>query len=68
MVIFNNSTKKVQKRKKTIAVADETGMININIWEIQFDLIKEQSSYIIKLAKVKVFNDEVSITTTTYTK
>jgi len=39
----------------------------MNIWEKHFNLIEKDKSYVIKLAKVKVFNDDTSITTTTHT-
>ncbi|CAF3624081.1 unnamed protein product [Rotaria socialis] len=64
---FNNGQKRVQKLKRTAIVADKTDSINMNIWENQFNLIEKDLSYIIKLAKVKIFNDDISITTTTHT-
>jgi hypothetical protein len=66
-IIFNNGPKRVQKLKRTTIIADKTGSINMNIWQSQFNSIKENLCYTIKLAKVKVFNDEVSVTTTTHT-
>ncbi|UJR06656.1 hypothetical protein I4U23_010942 [Adineta vaga] len=39
----------------------------MNIWQDQFDFIKQNSSYKVKLAKVKIFNSEVTITTITST-
>ncbi|CAF3664251.1 unnamed protein product, partial [Rotaria socialis] len=66
-IIFNNGGKRVQKLKRLSIVADTTGSINMNIWENQFNSIKQNLSYTIKLAKVKVFNDDITVTTTTYT-
>ncbi|CAF3426323.1 unnamed protein product [Rotaria sp. Silwood2] len=66
-IIFNNGPKRVQKLKRKTIVADTTASINMNIWENQFDSIKQNLSYKVKLAKVKVFNDDVTVTTTTYT-
>ncbi|CAF1523508.1 unnamed protein product [Adineta ricciae] len=62
-VVFNNAKKRVLKLKRAILVADKTSSICMNIWQDQFDLIKQNSSYKIKLAKVKLFNNELSITT-----
>ncbi|CAM4987829.1 unnamed protein product [Rotaria socialis] len=67
-VVFNNAQKRVQKLKRTTIVADKSDFINMNIWENNFDSIKKDQCYLIKLAKVKIFNDELSITTTTHTK
>jgi hypothetical protein len=36
-------------------VADKTSSLNLNIWKNQFDSIKRESSYEIKLAKIKHF-------------
>ncbi|CAF1239867.1 unnamed protein product [Rotaria sp. Silwood1] len=66
-VVFNNGLKRIQKLKRTTLVADETDSITMNIWENQFNMIKKDLSYLIKLAKVKIFNDNISITTTTHT-
>jgi len=66
-VIFNNAAKRVLKLKRAIVVADTSSSMCMNIWEDQFDLIKQNSSYKIKLAKVKIFNNEVTITTITST-
>ncbi|CAF3744627.1 unnamed protein product [Rotaria socialis] len=66
-IIFNNGGKRVQKLKRLSIVADKTGSINMNIWQNQFESIKQNLSYTIKLAKVKVFNDEITVTTTTNT-
>ncbi|CAF2086259.1 unnamed protein product [Rotaria magnacalcarata] len=68
VVVFNNAQKRVQKLKRSTVVADKTDFINMNIWENNFDSIKKDQCYLIKLAKVKIFNDELSITTTTHTK
>ncbi len=67
-VVFNNGAKRIEKMKRTIIVADKTDSINLNIWENQFNSIKKDLSYLIKLAKVKIFNDEISITSTVHTK
>ncbi|CAF2024869.1 unnamed protein product [Rotaria magnacalcarata] len=67
-VFFNNGQKKrVQKLKRTAIIADKTDSIHMNIWENQLNLIEKDLSYIIKLAKVQIFNDDISITTTTHT-
>ncbi|CAF1368412.1 unnamed protein product [Rotaria magnacalcarata] len=65
-IFFNNGPKRIQKLKRAIIVADKTDSINMNIWENHFNLIKQDQSYIIKLAKVKIYNDDISITTTTH--
>ncbi|CAF1197013.1 unnamed protein product [Adineta ricciae] len=62
-VIFNNADKRVLKLKRAIVIADKTTSICMNIWQDQFHLIKQNSSYKIKLAKVKFFNNEASVTT-----
>ena len=66
-IVFNNGEKRIQKLKRTTIVADKTNSLNMNIWQNQFDSIKENFSYIIKLAKVKIFNNDVSLTTTIHT-
>ncbi|CAF1472901.1 unnamed protein product [Adineta ricciae] len=66
-VVFSNAEKQVLKLKRAILVAAKTCSISMNIWQDQFDLIKQNSSYKIKLAKVKFFNNELSITTITST-
>jgi hypothetical protein len=66
-IVFNNGPKRVQKLKRTTIIADKSGSIDMNIWESQFNSIKQNLCYTIKLAKVKMFNDEASITTTTHT-
>jgi hypothetical protein len=66
-IVFNNGPKRVQKLKRTTIIADKSGSINMNIWDSQFNSIKQNLCYTIKLAKVNVFNNEVSITTTTHT-
>ncbi|CAF1401823.1 unnamed protein product [Adineta steineri] len=58
-ILFNNGPKKVQKLKRTTIIADKTDSINMNLWENQFDLIETNLSYKIKLAKIKIFNNDV---------
>lgn len=65
--MFNNGDKRVQKLKRTTIIADKTDFINMTIWENQFDLIQRSSCYKIKLAKVKIYNNDVSLTTGTFT-
>ncbi len=66
-IVFDNGGKRIQKLKRTILIADKSNSLNMNIWQNQFDLIERNASYQIKLLKVKVFNEDISVTTTAYT-
>jgi hypothetical protein len=62
-----NAFKRIQKLKKTITIADLTGAVQMTLWESYFDEIILGSSYHIRLFKVRSFNDQLSLTTTSYT-
>lgn len=66
-VVFNNGEKQVQKLKRTTIVADKSDLIYMTIWQNQFDSIQQNACYTIKLAKVKIYNSDISITTGTFT-
>ena len=66
-IIFNNASKRVQKLKRTTIIADKTGTMNMNVWENHFNSIKQNLSHKITLAKVKFYDNEVSVTTTAHT-
>jgi hypothetical protein len=62
-----NEFKRIQKLKKTITVGDSTGAVQITLWESHFDQITLASSYHMRLLKMRPFNDQLSLTTTSYT-
>ncbi|CAM4971316.1 unnamed protein product [Rotaria socialis] len=66
-VLLNNGSKRIQKLKRTTVIADNTNSIIMNIWENHFDVIKKDVCYRIKLAKAKMFNNEITLTTTVHT-
>ena len=66
-VVFNNGEKRVQKLKRTTVVADKIDSIDMTIWQNPFGSIQQNACYTIKLAKVKIYNSDVSITTGTFT-
>ncbi|CAF1527027.1 unnamed protein product [Adineta ricciae] len=66
-VVFNNGEKRVQKLKRTLVVSGKTDSLEMTLWQNHFSSVQQNVCYTIKLAKIKVFNAEVSITTGIYT-
>ena len=66
-VVFNNGEKRIQKLKRTLLVADKTDCIEMTLCQNHFDSVQQNVCYTIKLAKIKVLNSKVSITTGVYT-
>ncbi|CAF4077371.1 unnamed protein product [Adineta steineri] len=64
-VIFEEyQFKRVQKMKKNVIIADTTNALELTIWESHFDHIVLGNCYHIRLLKIRVFNDQVSLTAT----
>ena len=59
--------KRVQKLKKTVVVGDVSGALELTVWEIHFNEIALNESFQIRLVKVRAYNDQISLTTTTDT-
>ena len=67
-VMYEDTTfKRVQKLKKTVIVGDVTGALELTLWEMQFDEIALNDSFQIRLVKVRAYNDQISLTTTSDT-
>ena len=56
--------KRVQKLKTTVIVGDKTGALELTLWEMHFNEITLNDSFQIRLAKVRTFNEQISLTTT----
>ena len=66
--IFEQSDfKKIQKLKKMIIVGDYTGALELTIWEPNFDQVKLNECYQIKLLKYRIINSRLSLTATSDT-
>jgi hypothetical protein len=64
-VIFEeNQLKRTQKMKKIIVIGDSTGALEMNLWESHFNDIILDNSYHIRLLKIRLYNDEVSLIAT----
>ena len=59
--------KRVQKVKKIVVVGDVSGALELTLWEIHFNEIALNESFQIRLVKVRAYNDQISLTTTTDT-
>lgn len=62
-----NEFKRIQKLKKNIIIGDSTGALEMIIWESHFNQVVLNNSYHIRLLKVRVYNDEISLIATTDT-
>ncbi|CAF4042925.1 unnamed protein product [Adineta steineri] len=50
--------------KKNVIIADTTNALELTIWESHFDQIVLGDSYHIRLLKIRIFNDQISLTAT----
>jgi hypothetical protein len=67
-VIFEeNQFKRVQKLKKNLVIGDATGALEMTVWESFFSQIALGDSYHIRLLKVRIYNDQISLTATSDT-
>jgi hypothetical protein len=67
-VVFEESNcKRVQKLKKNITVGDSSGALSMTLWESQFNQIAVENSYHVRLVKIRIYNDQISLTAKTDT-
>jgi hypothetical protein len=62
-----NQFKRAQKMKKNVVIGNATDALEMNIWESQFNQIVLGDSYHIRLVKIRIFNNQISLTATTDT-
>ncbi|CAF1487643.1 unnamed protein product [Adineta ricciae] len=67
VAIEQNEFKRIQKLKKSVVVGDSTGALELTLWENQFDQITLGTSYHIRLLKIRMFNDQISLNATSDT-
>ncbi|CAF4917019.1 unnamed protein product [Rotaria socialis] len=67
VVFEQNQFKRVQKMKKKVTIGDSTGALEMTIWDGHFNQLLLGNSYHIKLLKVRVYSDQISLTGTTDT-
>ncbi|CAF3618289.1 unnamed protein product [Rotaria socialis] len=67
VVFEENQFKRVQKMKKNVVIGDNTGALQMAMWESHFNQILLGNSYHIRLLKVRIYNDQISLVTTTDT-
>ncbi|CAF5004219.1 unnamed protein product [Rotaria sp. Silwood1] len=67
-VVFEESEfKRVQKNKKKIIIGDATGALEMTMWESHFNEIELGKSYHIRLLKIRIYNEQISLAATTET-
>ena len=59
-----NQFKRVQKLKKIVIIGDATSALEMNLWESQFSQIVLGDSYHIRLMKIRIYNDQISLSAT----
>ncbi|CAF4202559.1 unnamed protein product, partial [Adineta steineri] len=59
-----NQFKRVQKMKKNVIIGDATNALELTIWQSHFNQIVLSDSYHIRLLKIRIFNDQISLTAT----
>ncbi|CAF1286516.1 unnamed protein product [Rotaria sp. Silwood1] len=67
VVFEENQFKRIQKMKRKVVVGDASGALEMTIWQSHFDQILLNQSYHIRLLKVRVYNDQLSLVATTDT-
>ncbi|CAF1218004.1 unnamed protein product [Rotaria sordida] len=67
VVFEENEFKRVQKIKKNMIIGDETGALEMSVWESHFNEIELGKSYHIRLLKIRIYNDQISLAATTET-
>ncbi len=67
VVFEQNQFKRIQKMKKNVTVGDSTGALEMTVWESHFNEIVLGNSYHIRLLKIRIYNDQISLTATTDT-
>lgn len=59
--------KRVQKLKKISVVGDQTGALEMTLWEMHFEEISLNDSFQIRLVKVRTYRDQISLVATSDT-
>ncbi|CAF2710368.1 unnamed protein product [Rotaria sp. Silwood2] len=66
VVFEENEFKRVQKVKKTV-IGDATGALEMTMWESHFNEIELGKSYHIRLLKIRIYNEQISLAAATET-
>ncbi|CAF1202503.1 unnamed protein product [Rotaria sordida] len=67
VVFEENQFKRVQKSKNKIIIGDATGALEMTMWENHFNEIELGKSYHIRLLKIRIYNEQISLAATTET-